>query len=724
MPRALVLSLELHDPRYHGQPEWPPAPARLFQALVAGSGAGGLAAGARAALEWLESLNPPTIVAPVALVGQGVASWVPNNDLDAVERDPERTSEIRTGKWLRPRLLGTPARFVYVWRFDGLEEAERHGEIVCGLAAKLYQFGRGVDMAWATGELLDASTADQRLTLGSGRTYVPTPGGGGNELESPMPGSLRSLDERFRAGSQRFRTESRGKRTRELFTQSPRPRFRAVSYDSPPSRAVFALRSPDADDGFMSWPLTQASALIERVRNRAVERLTHSLADRTADVERVLVGRKANGADDGPIAARVRIVPLPSIGHEYVDRKIRRILVEVPAECPIRAADVHWAFSGSDLTDVGTGEVLTMLTRTDNDRMLDRFVRPSIRWRTVTAAGLPEMARRRRIEPARLNEDAKGGIERQTEEGRAASAVLQALRHAGVTSLPARVRVQREPFDARGERAEAFAAGTRFAKERLWHVDITFAKPMSGPLVIGDGRFLGLGVMEPVVITPDIHAFAIDSGLIGAPDPTVLARALRRAVMARVQQRLGPRAELPTFVSGHASDGSPAGPNHSHLSFVCDLHARRMLVVAPHLMEHRKSAAEEARHLAVLDSALRDLCQLRAGAAGLLELRPVPVDEDRDALFTVARVWESVTPYQVTRHAKRVGAEAAIAADLEAECRRIQLPSPRVSTIDVRGVPDVGLMGRVRLTFNVAVKGPILIGRSRYLGGGLFRAIG
>ncbi|MGC4083738.1 MAG: type I-U CRISPR-associated protein Csb2 [Vicinamibacterales bacterium] len=167
MTRALVVSLELHDPRYHGQPEWPPAPARLFQALVAGSGAGGFTADARAALEWLERLDPPTIVAPVALTGQGFTSWVPNNDLDATDRDPERTSEIRTGKWIRPRLLETPPRFVYVWHFDSTEQSERHGGIVCGLAAKLYQFGRGVDMAWATGELLDASAAQSASYSGT-----------------------------------------------------------------------------------------------------------------------------------------------------------------------------------------------------------------------------------------------------------------------------------------------------------------------------------------------------------------------------------------------------------------------------------------------------------------------------------------------------------------------------------------------------------------------------
>lgn len=75
---------------------------------------------------------------------------------------------------------------------------------------------------------------------------------------------------------------------------------------------------------------------------------------------------------------------------------------------------------------------------------------------------------------------------------------MQALGFAGIRAWAEQIRVQREPFEAKGERVEAFATGTRFAKERLWHVEITFSEAITGPLVIGDGRFLGLGLMAPV----------------------------------------------------------------------------------------------------------------------------------------------------------------------------------------------------------------------------------
>jgi hypothetical protein len=97
-------------------------------------------------------------------------------------------------------------------------------------------------------------------------------------------------------------------------------------------------------------------------------------------------------------------------------------------------------------------------------------------------------------------------------------------------------------FDARAQvdalvaRVEPFAQGTRFEKARLWRVEIAFGVPVEGPLLLGDGRFLWLGLMAPARdVVPGTHAFAIADGLAGRPEPLDVARALRRAVMARVQ---------------------------------------------------------------------------------------------------------------------------------------------------------------------------------------------
>jgi CRISPR-associated protein Csb2 len=131
-------------------------------------------------------------------------------------------------------------------------------------------------------------------------------------------------------------------------------------------------------------------------------------------------------------------------------------------------------------------------------------------WHTITPAALPEEARRRRIDPSRRIEEAKAGQERMEEEERARRSVV------GHSAMPGFGKGCRgyvssgSPFFRKGERAEAFAAGTRFEKERLWHAEITFRRPTTGPIVIGDGRFMGLGLLAPM--RQDERAVAPDSG--------------------------------------------------------------------------------------------------------------------------------------------------------------------------------------------------------------------
>jgi CRISPR-associated protein Csb2 len=86
-------------------------------------------------------------------------------------------------------------------------------------------------------------------------------------------------------------------------------------------------------------------------------------------------------------------------------------------------------------------------------------------------------------------------------------------------------------------------------------------------------------------------------------------------------------------------------------------------------------------------------------------------------------VWKTITPYVATRHAKSGAATDALAADVRAECRRLGLPEARVKSSEARGAPGIGLTGNVTLLFERRVAGPLLLGRTRYFGGGLFRPV-
>jgi CRISPR-associated protein Csb2 len=717
MARLFALTIQLHDRRYHGTGDWPPSPARVFQALVAGASEGGrLAASAERALKLLETLPPPIIAAPPARRGQRVALFVPNNDLDAVEGDPERVGEIRTKKAVHPYLLEGEPRFLYAWSLP-----EEGGEELVELAQGLYQLGRGVDPAWAIGEIIDDDELAARLRAHRGTIHRPTTAEGTNELAVPTVNSLLSLIRRFEGARQRLRPGSDGKL---YFVQPPKPEFVMVQYDGQAPFHLFELRDESSPNQPSPWAIKRAAQLIERVRDTVVDALVTALPERKGDIERVVVGRKADGSNAGPISERVRFIPVPSIGHEHADLSIRRVLVQVPPG-PLLEGDVLWALSGRRLFNAETGEEgATVLVAAPRDSMVERYSASSRIWRSITPLAL-SAAPRRRIDPARQHEEPKPAREREEEEASARHAVAQALRHGNVSASLVKLRVQREPFDARGTRAEEFAAGTRFSKHALWHVELELDREIRGPLVLGDGRFLGLGVMVPV---PDrrVFAFEVEGGLPAHVDTVHLARALRRAVMARVQAVLSERneREVSPFFHGHGSDGEPLrAERSSHLAFSVDVATSRLLIVPPHVLDGRASPSrEEARHLDTLARALEGFTTLRAGPAGVLSLRATRVSS-ADPLLETARVFRSVSDYVVSRHAKKSTAEATVVQDVYGECQRRKLPRPEaVRIISVRGERGVGVVARLELTFASSVSGPLLLGKTRYLGGGLFQS--
>ena len=722
MERALLVAVRFHEGRYHGAGGWPPAPARLFQALMAGAARGAVVPNAaRDALDWLERMPPPVIAAPRGEPGQEYTVFVPNNDLDAAlsgRRAPtfeDAVASTRVGKAVRPILFDASTPLLYCWHFDGDETL---AAALCETAARLYQLGRGIDAAWADAGVLAADTAKLRLSSHGGIVYRPSVGGGtGNKLLCPRPGTRRSLANRFAGMRTRFRRDSRNRRAVRLFAQPPKPFLASIAYNAPPDHLVFALRSSDARGGFAPRRLGEAAALVAEVRDAAARRLCAGTPAQAEDVARYLVGQ---GATDTDKAARVTIVPMPSTGHPHADMMIRRLAIYVPQSCPLRTDDLAWAFAQVTWT-VADGRTVSELQSTDDDTMTLRYEAAGRHWQSVTPLVLAGV-RPPPGGPARAGPAAKGAAERTREEARAVHAVCQALRHAAVRERPVTVAVQREPFDGRGERAECFSVGSRFPTESLWHVALTFAAPVSGPVVLGNGRYLGLGLMCTVDRMHGVLAFAIKGGL-SAPDPALVARAARRAMLARVQATLPSGRSLPTYVTGHEDDGGPArSGTHRHIAVVPDLSRRRLLYVAPNRLQRTGVSWQEVRRdHARTESALEGMVVLRAGRAGRLTLALSTVEAEGDPLFAPSREWHSVSDYRVARHRRRLGDADALTADAIAELARIGWPAPAdVEVLSVRRGARGGLSGRLRLSFSAAQEGPLVIGRTAHMGGGLF----
>ena len=723
MNDVLLLSIRFHDGRYHGAGDWPPAPARLFQALVAGAARSTkLADENAAALEWLETLEAPIIAAPAARAGQSCKSYVPNNDLDKFGGDPRKIGETRTAtKNTRPHIFDSRIPLLFVWTFNGGASGEDHARTICQIAERLYQLGRGVDMAWAWAEVLNASEVETRLACHGGVVHRPGKGETGKALFCPRKGSLASLKERYDANRTRFTYIKEGSKVQQLFSQPPRPRFAKVAYGTPPRRFLFEIRAATHDESFVPWPSTKAAELVTALRDKAASRLKEALPGEVGAIDRVLIGREATEADK---AARVRILSLPSIGYIHADRAIRRILIEVPPNCPLRADDIAWAFSNLEEIDHSTGEILWNLVRTEDLRMLGHYgigdsEQQGFRvWRTITPAALPV------IRTGRGTAENK----RVITEAKAACAVRQALRHAGVVVPLESIRLQREPFDGNGTRAEAFSMSERFAARGLHHVEIAFAQAVRGPLVIGNGRYLGLGLMAPQKdALHDVLVFSIaPEANIATADATLFLHAVRRALMALSRDDNG---HVPRLFSGHEREGAPArSGRHDHVFLAADDAdgdgcINRLIVSAPWACDRTTKGRREDR--ACFDRVSRKLIRVRAGKLGVLDLGIASILSDGDPLIGPARVWESRTAYRPTRHAGRgKDPKTAVVRDVITECERRGLPKPEVELLELNiGANGGGLAVRLLLCFAVAVGGPVMLGCDSHKGGGLFATV-
>lgn len=710
---ALLIMVRLLDGRFHGMPEWPPSPFRLYQALVAAALVGKGDAHAelvRPTFEWLGSLAPPLIGTPCHTPGRRVTVYVPNNDLDRVGGDPRLIGKIRAPKEVWPRLLPRDAIFAYVWRFGAESDAHDQARRMAEIAERLFQFGRGVDMAYASGRILDMEEAVRELRTLRLIPYAPSRSGTqGNRLRVPSPGSFQSLLDRHRANRERL--------GRGYLVQARPASFAVTHYGATTATLLFDLvGEDDASEQFAPFPATEAYRLVERVRDRLASLLKPSFGKDVVD--RIVVGRNATESDK---AVRIQIVPVPSIGSTYADHAIRRILLLVPPECPIPVEEIEWAAGIVHLGITEDGELVDpsqpQLVRATDEGMLAHYgihEDTYTVWRTVTPVVLPMRRAGRR----------QDGTSRRRQETRIGAAIRDALRHAAIETPVATIRVQSEPFEVRVPKAGHFDVPERFTSRMRCHVEIVFSEPHRGPLLVGDGRYIGLGLFAPEK-GAGADAFVFDLPLADRDNRVPLESVIRTARKALMSLAANARDEVPRIFSGHESDGRPAASGrHEHVFLAVDtteqgLH--RLLVIAPWLADRRFVPRQWQRRQ--FDRTVRSLERLYGSEIGTVDLPAPRIPDEADPVFGIARIWSTSTLYRPTAHPKGRDMEGAICRDVVDECLRRGLPRPSVRLLHYEHGPNGGnISAHLELEFCHPVAGPIILGRDSHSGGGLFKA--
>ncbi len=557
----LAFAIDLLSGRYvatsyndRDRAEWPPHPARLFSALVATWAEAEPASGKREAelqaLRWLECQAPPDIVASSTTavgVRDVVPVFVPVNDTTVILA-PD-TAKLAEAEAALSEAVDAKARVKAEKELDKLQK-----KLVSDTAKAISAPGKtsGTDIT-AAAQLFPERRVRQQRTFPSVTPAVPTavfvwPGAAPTAEHQMALGRL--LERMVRLGhsssfvharivdaaavaaaeaqTTRFVTDpdngrlmlrwvAAGQVDRLLAAfdrhQETEPRVLPatfVRYREGLAAPVAGLESTVFDDDWMvlarvagpRLPSTATAGVARQLR-----RALMSFADQPPS--ELLSGHRPDGAASA--APHLAVVPLPFVGSEHADGALLGVALVLPrsADPAERRAvlrtvgryEAAHSAPGDDDTPVlplhlGTAGVLQLQRvvwgEHKNAGLRPRtWSRPARRWATATPVALDR-------NPGDLHDP--DPAKRRAAFEVATADVVEAVRRIGLPA-PVGVDVVRSCVlsgSAKPRIFPRFPIDTTRAQRVLVHVRLVFADHVRGPILIGAGRYQGLGLCRPV----------------------------------------------------------------------------------------------------------------------------------------------------------------------------------------------------------------------------------
>jgi CRISPR-associated protein Csb2 len=488
----LQLTIRFLDNRYHGrrdgaEPEWPPSPFRLFQAVLAGAKAQWSEDRAKA-FNWLEGLPAPVIHAPTTSESSGALTYVPNNNGDD-------GNVSRTPKLVRPLVLNAQHRHVdYFWTYDGISsEAQSCAKTMIECVRHIRSVGWGIDMAIGHG----VSISDQ-IPNPPDKFDVHTPSrsniGGGAALRVPCQGSLKSLETAHENFLSRIRRNADTNKE-EIYDQPGTVEFQTCVYAPSPSRpfCAFELLSPDEDEKPISFDPRRIKAIVGMMRGLFG---TTRVRDAMQSIDPKCVDSMLLGHAKDPAGPRLSIMPLLSIGHQHADARVRRIILAAPFDsegniCHLLGEMLNGQNLMPDSPDPNPIAQLRLLRSTD--AYIRRWYAGSSKtWASVSPVLLPGFD---------LRTDKRDGKSKQTNAAksfaRAQKLAVKSLHHAGIP-IPCKVEISELSWWPRVPHARNFVPREKLGPAPRYHIKLTFDQLFTGPLSLGRQRHMGLGVFAAI----------------------------------------------------------------------------------------------------------------------------------------------------------------------------------------------------------------------------------
>lgn len=434
--------------------EWPPHPARLFCGLLAGADG----EEDMSLLRWLESQPPPVVIAADVWEDDNRRpSYVPSNQ---IQRKASAYQHFPARKALGPRTWRhvAPRSPVVGYQWDAEPSA---GQLrgFRDLTARLGYLGRSTSPVVA--DLVESLESGlPRWTVDDRPDPMPV---GTTLLTVPEPGYLDALIAAFEADEQPWAVPRRSVRYA--------PESNVSGRDSVPTS-----RGPYGELIVLPFRGRRISSAFTLTVTSTFRKAIESRLD---GGPLVLRGRRRG--EEGP-RHQIAVLGLPFVGTQYATGDLLGVGLALPAG--LADADRRMIFEAlAHTTELTLGRLgVVALEHGISSRETLRpatWVRPSRSW--VTATPLSSDRHHRRLSPDVLEDDVRRACEHADLPSPVDIEVSRLPLTAGAQTIRPNLRVRH-----RGDRATA-----------SFHARITFADLIEGPVVLGNLRHYGLGLMRP-----------------------------------------------------------------------------------------------------------------------------------------------------------------------------------------------------------------------------------
>ncbi|MFN8079715.1 MAG: type I-U CRISPR-associated protein Csb2 [Kineosporiaceae bacterium] len=479
---ALIMTVELLSGTYDAaevddrdRAEWPPHPARLFCALVAAARGDA----DRAVLRWLEAQPAPTIVAAGQPQESSRSAYVVANALSV--KGGSQTHPARTnGLWSRTRAHPMSPNVQLIWlvavqpdMVDRLDD----------MARRIPYLGRSTGIALVGASATEEPPVDPEP--GTGLTvFEPCPLLEGQvPVRVPYPGFLDDLDAQYDADRPAWEV-SRYRGYRQRARESEPSSDAEISHDAPRERLAPSVYSDLLAFRFSGLkPQAQLAVRFTEALRSAV------LKSAGRDAPGVLHG---HGADGRP---HVAFLALPDVGGAHADGHLLGMAVAIPTlpdgerKAVLRAVLGlrQQELNGVIELPVPTLGVVELLYQPGLFRPWgaspDRWRQGSLRWVSATPVVLDRYPKR----PDQLDGE-----------------IRASLRTVGLPD-PIDLQVSSEPLMQGAVRLRPGDLPSQSRGRLFRHIAVTFDRQVHGPVLVGAGRYLGVGLLAPVPLRGD-HA--------------------------------------------------------------------------------------------------------------------------------------------------------------------------------------------------------------------------